>query len=286
MHAACYDPRAMKNVDLHCHSRASDGTLAPAEVVRRGREFGVTTLALTDHDDTSGLAEAAAAAREEGISFVPGVEVSITWEDTTVHVVGLGIDPDDAALAEGLRKVRGGRAERAVRIAEALARVGVKGSLEGAQRYVNNPDLISRTHFARYLVEAGHARDFRSVFNNYLAIGKPGYVRHQWAELGEALRWIGGAGGIPVLAHPARYSFSRPQLRRFLAEFSESGGRGIEVTTSNHTPDECGTFAVLAREFGLLASRGSDFHGPGESRVELGAVPQLPGDLTPVWKEL
>lgn len=277
---------AMENVDLHCHSRASDGLLAPAELVRRAQALGVTTLALTDHDDTSGLEEAAEAAHEACIRFISGVEISVTWNGTTVHVVGLGIDPGESSLAEGLKWVRGGRTRRAARIAEALAGAGIPGSLEGAMTYVRNPELISRTHFARFLAENGYARDVGSVFRNYLVSGRPGYVPHHWSELGDALKWIRSAGGIAVLAHPARYKFTGDELRAFLAEFSDHGGLGIEVMTPNHTPQECATYTALAREFGMLASRGSDFHGPGESRVELGAIAQLPDGLKPVWKEL
>lgn len=276
----------MENVDLHCHSSASDGLLAPAQIVLRALGLGVTTLALTDHDDTSGLEEATEAAREARIRFVPGVEISVTWNGTTTHVVGLGIDPGDLSLADGLKWVRGGRTRRAARIAEALAAAGIPGSLEGAMTYVQNPELISRTHFARFLVENGYARDVGSVFRNYLVSGKPGYVAHEWSELGDAIRWIRGAGGIAVLAHPARYKFTRDQLHAFLGEFCDHGGLGIEVMTPNHTPQECATYSALASEFGMLASRGSDFHGPGESRMELGAIAQLPDGLKPVWKEL
>jgi hypothetical protein len=276
----------MENVDLHCHSRASDGLLAPAEIVLRAQGLGVTMLALTDHDDTSGLEEAMQAAQEARIRFVPGVEISVTWNGTTVHIVGLGIDPEDRSLAQGLKWVRGGRTRRAASIADGLTAAGIPGSLEGAMTYVQNPDLISRTHFARFLVKSGYARDVGSVFRSYLVSGKPGYIPHQWAGLGDALKWIRSAGGIAVLAHPARYKFTREELRRFLAEFSDHGGRGIEVMTPNHTPQECATYAELAREFGMLASRGSDFHGPGESRVELGALPQLPEAVNPVWKAL
>jgi 3',5'-nucleoside bisphosphate phosphatase len=276
----------MENADLHCHSRASDGLLAPGELVRRACQFGVTTLALTDHDDTSGLDEASEAAREAGIRFIPGVEISVTWEEGTVHVVGLGIDPGDGPLSEGLLRVRGNRARRAARIADSLFAAGIPGSLQGALSYVQNPELISRTHFGRFLVQKGYARDLRGVFQNYLTNGKPGFVPHRWVEPGDAVRWINGAGGVAILAHPARYGFSRHRMRRFLAEFSDLGGRGIEVMTANHSTDECITFATLAREFGMLASRGSDFHGPGESRAELGALPPLPDGLKPVWDAL
>jgi len=276
----------MENVDLHCHSRASDGLLAPADLVLRARAKGVTTLALTDHDDTSGLKEAADTAAQQHLRFVPGVEISVTWNDTSVHIVGLGINPEDQALVDGLKWVRGGRTRRAALIAASLADAGIPGTLAGAMSYVRNPDLISRTHFARYLVENGYARDVGSVFRNYLVGGKPGFVPHQWAALSEAVKWIRSAGGIAVLAHPARYKFARDALHRFLAEFSDLGGLGIEVMTPNHTPQDCAVYAALAREFGMLASRGSDFHGPGESRVELGAIANLTEGLEPVWKAL
>ena len=276
----------MENVDLHCHSRASDGLLAPAEIVLRAQGLGVTTLALTDHDDTSGLDEAMGAAHEAHIRFIPGVEISVTWDGTTIHVVGLGIDPGDPLLAEGLKRVRGGRTRRAARIADALTEAGIPGSLEGAMNYVQNPDLISRTHFARFLVETRlRARRGRRVPE------LPGKRQAGLCATPVVRAWRRGQvdpnrGGIAVLAHPARYNFTRDELHRFLAEFSDHGGLGIEVTTPNHTPQECATYAALAREFGLLASRGSDFHGPGESRVELGVLPPLPDGLKPVWKEL
>jgi predicted metal-dependent phosphoesterase TrpH len=277
---------AMENVDLHCHSRASDGLLTPAEVVLRAYDHGVTTLALTDHDETDGLEEAAGAAHDLKLRFVPGVEISVTWNDTTIHIVGLGIARGDAALAQGLQAVRAERPRRAAKMAAGLEAVGISGSLEGAMTYVSNPALISRTHFARFLIGQGHARDMKDVFKNYLVPGKPGYVPHQWADLGDAVKWIIGSGGIAVLAHPGRYALSRPDMRGLLAEFSDHGGQGIEVVTSNHSPEQCAVFTALARELGMYASRGSDFHGPGESRVELGALPPLPDGLKPVWQFL
>lgn len=276
----------MENVDLHSHSRASDGLLTPGDVVLRAHERGVTMLALTDHDETGGLEEAGDKARELRMQFVPGVEISVTWYGTTIHIVGLGITHGDERLTRGLQSVRAERPRRARRMAEGLDAAGIRGSFEGAMAYVSNPALISRTHFARFLVAQGHARDVKDVFRNYLVSGKPGYVPHQWADLGDAVNWIRGAGGIAVVAHPARYAFSPPDMRRFLAEFVDHGGQGIEVVTANHTPEQCAAFAALAREFGMLASRGSDFHGPGESRVELGALPPLPDGLTPVWQVL
>ena len=277
---------AMDCVDLHCHSRASDGLLAPAEVVRRARAHGVTTLALTDHDETSGLLDAARTAAELGMRFVPGVEISASWNDTVVHVLGLGIDAGEVRLGAGLRALRAERPRRATKMAASLAAAGIPGGLEGAMAYAGNPQLIGRAHFARFLIAMGVARDMKGVFQRYLVPGKPGYVPHEWATITDAVSWIEAAGGIAVLAHPARYAFSRGELRRFLGEFVDAGGKGIEVATSNHSREQCASFAALAREFGLLGSRGSDFHGPGESRAELGTLPQLPDGLAPVWSVL
>ena len=273
------------NFDLHCHSISSDGLLAPAALVERARANGVEVLALTDHDEVSGLREARAAGEAAGIRFVDGVEISITWGGIAIHIVGLAIDPDCAVLAEGLREVRHSRSRRAKKIALALEQAGISGSLEGALSYVANPDLISRTHFARFLVEKGYSRDVRAVFQHYLVSGKPGYVPHQWGNLCDALAWIRASGGVAVVAHPGRYKLSPHEMRRFLAEFRECGGAAIEVVTGSHSPEQYGEYARLAHEFGLLASRGSDFHGPGESRIDIGRLPPLPDDLKPVWHD-
>ena len=273
------------NFDLHCHSTISDGVLAPAEVVRRAAANGVSVLALTDHDELAGLAAAADAARADGIRFVPGVEISVTWAETTIHIVGLGLDPTHGELDASLRHLRAGRGRRAERIAVEFDELGIPGTLEGAYGYAENPKLIGRAHFARFLVDCGVARDVASVFRHYLVRGKPGYVPQQWAELAEAVAWIRASGGRAVVAHPGRYKFSREQLRQFLAEFKAAGGEGIEVVTGSHSPDQYVEFARLAREFDLLASRGSDFHGPAESHIDLGRLPPLPSDLKPVWHD-
>ncbi len=272
--------------DLHCHSLVSDGLLAPAEVVRRAAANGAQLLALTDHDDLSGLPEARAAAADRGIRLVNGVEISVTWDDTTIHVVGLGIDADDAALNRGLEGIRRGRQARAGAIAQALEQAGIPGALEGAARHAHNARLIGRSHFARYLVECGMARDVRQVFEHYLVKGKPGYVTHRWASLSEALDWITGAGGMAVVAHPGRYRLSRAQLQRLFGDFRDLGGTAIEVLAGCHNPDQVREFANVARRFGFLASAASDFHGPGESLQDVGALPPLPEDLSPVWHNL
>ena len=273
------------NVDLHCHSTASDGLLKPEELVARAAANGVEILALTDHDGVSGLAEARARAESEGVRFVDGVEISVTWEGSTVHIVGLQIDPQDPVLRSGLESVREGRARRAEKMGEALDAAGIPGSLAGAKTYAENPDLISRSHFARHLVKTGRAPNVRSVFQHYLVKGKPGFVPHEWASLGDAVNWIRASGGIAVVAHPGRYKLPRAELRRFLGEFKAAGGEGIEVVTGSHSPEQYGEFARLAREFEFLASRGSDFHGPEESLADLGRLPPLPADLKPVWHD-
>lgn len=275
------------NADLHCHSTYSDGLLAPADLVLRAQGNGVELLALTDHDEIGGLAEARATADEVKLRFVDGVEVSISWgDDQTVHIVGLAVDPANTALREGLQQIRSGRDARAARMAAELDKAGIHGAYKGALRHVGNPALVSRSHFARYIVEQGHAKDVKSVFDHWLAKGKPGYVEHTWATLDEALRWIVGAGGIAVIAHPGRYRLSKAERHELFGAFKDLGGRGIEVLSGSNKDDEVREFSRIAREFGFLASRASDFHGPGESWIDLGKLPDLPEDLTPVWSQL
>lgn len=246
----------------------------------------MTHLALTDHDDVAGLLEAADSAEACGISLVNGVEISIEWKGTPIHVVGLGFSLTDEALQAGLGDIRAGRVERAQRMSAALDKIGIKGVFEGATRYAENPSLISRAHFARYMVEMGLCKDVRSVFEHYLTPGKPGYVEHRWASLQDALGWIVGAGGVAVVAHPGRYKLSGEKMRAFLAEFKDLGGQAIEVLSGSHSPDHVLHFARLARFFDFYASSGSDFHGPEESYIDLGRLPALPEDLKPVWRAL
>ncbi|MDR2001210.1 MAG: PHP domain-containing protein [Zoogloeaceae bacterium] len=279
--------KAALNADLHCHSMVSDGLLTPADVVRRAQGNGVEFLALTDHDELGGLAEAAAAAQQVGLPFVNGVEISVSWgDDQTIHIVGLGFDREHGSLVEGLAKIRSGRDSRARRIAAELDKVGIGGAYEGALKYVGNPELISRSHFARYIVELGHVKEVKNVFDCWLAKGKPGYVAHPWASMEEALGWIADAGGIAVVAHPGRYRLTRDEIKEMLSKFKELGGVGIEVLSGSHDASHIRNCARFARRYGFLASRGSDFHGPGESWVDLGRLPSLPEDLTPVWTRL
>jgi predicted metal-dependent phosphoesterase TrpH len=274
------------NADLHCHSTISDGTLSPTTLAARARANGVQLWALTDHDEISGQHEAASAAQAQGLDYLTGVEISVTFANTTVHIVGLGFDFDDAPLAYGLQETRGGRGTRAQDMAQQLALAGIPGAYEGALRYAGNPELISRTHFARYLVEQGVCHDTSEVFRRFLTEGKPGFVPHRWARLGDAVRWIREAGGVAVIAHPARYDLTPTEEYALFSEFSQHGGQAVEVVTGSHTPAEYAIYADMAREFGLAASRGSDFHSPQESHTDLGQLPPLPTGLTPVWELL
>ncbi|OYY95889.1 MAG: phosphatase [Hydrogenophilales bacterium 28-61-23] len=270
--------------DLHCHSTASDGVLSPSELVRRASEMGVHVLALTDHDELSGQAEADAVAKEVGLRLIHGVEISVTWGNVTLHVVGLNVDPYDPVLLHGLARNRGGRTERARRIGAELARLGIVGAFEGASALAENKELISRTHFARFLIQRGVAKNMKAVFKKFLVKGKPGYVAHEWASLSEALNWIQAAGGVAVIAHPGRYQIGREKMRLLLGEFRALGGAGIEVVTGSHTPDQVPIYADLALEFDLLASIGSDFHAPGEGGRELGRLTGLPERCKPIWQ--
>ncbi|HRM83111.1 MAG TPA: 3',5'-nucleoside bisphosphate phosphatase [Acidovorax temperans] len=274
------------NADLHCHSVVSDGTLTPEELAARAKANGVELWSLTDHDEIGGQHRAAAAARSQGMAYLTGTEISVTFAGNTVHIVGLGFDPDNTALAQGLAATRAGRGERAQEMAAQLAQVGIHGAYEGALKFVGNPELISRTHFARFLVETQVCRDTNEVFRKYLTEGKPGYVPHRWATLGDAVRWITEAGGLAVIAHPARYKFTANEEYALFSEFKAHGGAGVEVVTGSHTAAEYVTYAAMAEEFGLAASRGSDFHSPDESHTDLGTLPYLPGHLTPIWETL
>ena len=271
------------NADLHCHSVISDGTLTPEALAERAKANGVELWALTDHDEVGGQDRAMAAARTQGLPYLTGTEISITFADKTVHIVGLGFDAHNTQLVEGLRRTRGGRGERAQEMSEGLAKVGIQGAYQGALQFAGNPELISRTHFARFLVETGVCSDTSEVFRKFLTEGKPGFVPHRWARLQEAVQWITGAGGVAVIAHPARYGFSPNEEYALFSEFKAHGGRAVEVVTGSHSSQEAVRYAETALEFDLAASRGSDFHSPDESRIDLGTLPLLPGQLTPVW---
>ncbi len=297
-----YSPNSLivfvQNFDCHNHSIFSDGLLRPRELVELAKKNGCDAVALTDHDNTGGLAEAEAAAVDLQVRFIRGVELSVSWPShspsaetaditpITIHVVGLGINPHDAALVSGIASIRNGRLDRARQMGANLANMGIEGVFEDALALADNKDMIGRTHFARALVARGVASNVGAVFGRFLTSGKPGFVAHQWASLNAAIQWITGAGGVAVLAHPGRYKLSKQEMRVLLAEFRDAGGEAIEVITGSHEKQQYREYAILAREFGFMASRGSDFHGPGESRFNPGTLPLLPTDLVPVWSVL
>lgn len=279
-------PQTYLNADLHCHSVISDGTLTPEQLAQRAVERSVELWALTDHDEVGGQARAAAAAKAAGLDYLTGTEISVSFAGSGVHIVGLGFDADNAALKQGLHETRNGREPRAREMARLLEQAGIPGAYEGALRHAGNPALISRTHFARFLVESGVCKDTYDVFKRYLTEGKPGYVSHVWASLPDAVRWIVDAGGLAVIAHPARYELSKNEEYALFSQFKELGGQGVEVITGSHRPHEYVSYGEMALEFGLAASRGSDFHSPAESQIDLGQLPYLPSQLTPVWELL
>lgn len=272
-------------VDLHCHSVFSDGVLSPAELAERAHAHGVQLWALTDHDELSGLPQAREHAQALGMRFVDGVEISVTWAGQTVHIVGLGIDPGNALLRDSLRDIRAGRQVRARAMGDRLAALGFDQAYEGALPFAGNPELISRTHFARFLVQQGHCADLNDAFRRYLGEGKPAFVPTQWASLAQAVDWILQAGGKAVIAHPGRYDFDDTRYHALYTQFLELGGVGIEVLTGSHSPHEYAVYAQVARTYGFQVSCGSDFHGPREGRIDLGGLPALPSGLTPVWQE-
>jgi len=285
----CCPSYMTRRYDLHSHSLCSDGTLTPTELVERAAAAGINVLALTDHDATDGLAEARIAASRVGVHLVGGVEISVTWGGPTVHVVGLNIDPDHHEFAAGLARLREFRNWRAEEIDRRLAKHRVVGALAGARRHARGA-IVSRTHFARFLVEEGYARGMSQAFRQFLSRGQPGYVPGRWATLEEAVNWIRCAGGQAVIAHPGRYQLSAGKLRRLFEEFRAVGGEAIEVISGSHDPQASAHLASLARDLELLGSLGSDYHGPestsGKDKpwAELGRLPALPSDCIPVWR--
>lgn len=269
-------------IDLHCHSTASDGALAPADLVRRAAEKGVTHLALTDHDTIDGLAEAGAQAHASGIALISGTELSCLWKTQTIHVVGLDFDPHHSEFQSALARQHENRWARARMIVDRLQKLGVSELLEKATAAAGG-DVPGRPHFARVLVEEGKVKDSAQAFKRYLGAGKPGDVKAFWPELAEVVRWITEAGGIAVLAHPRKYKLTATKLRNLVHDFMRAGGRSIEVSTSGQSSGDLGFLAELCRKQDLLASQGSDFHFPGAPWCELGTIMKMPDGLEPVW---
>ena len=271
-------------IDLHCHSTISDGLLSPQDLVAHAAKSGVRVLALTDHDDVGGLAAARQAATQHGVHFINGVEISATWKKRTLHIVGLKIDPDNTALKTALDKVRIGRDERAQEMAAGLAKVGIEGAYDGANA-IAKQSILTRSHFAQFLVQAGHVKDVKTVFKKFLVKGKPGFVDHQWMSLEAAVGLINDSGGSAVIAHPGRYDLGTINMLLLMHEFRGYGGAAIEVVTGSHTPPQYQQFAKIAHQFSLKCSIGSDYHGAGLSYMAMGCVPELPASCVPVWDD-
>lgn len=269
-------------IDLHTHSTASDGRLAPAELVARAAAAGVEVLALTDHDGTDGLDEARQSAIDSGIRFINGIELSVTWNSRTVHIVGLNFDPDYEPLKAGIRSLQSFRETRAREMALKLEKSGIEGAYEGAKRF-SGGKMLGRMHFANFLVDAGYAKNVRNVFKHYLVNNKPGHVTGDWATLEDAVSWITEAGGVAVIAHPARYKLTRTKLRKLIKDFVSAGGQAIEVVSGGHNVNEMKTMACHADDFDLYASAGSDFHDPDFPWIKLGCLTELPPKCKPVW---
>lgn len=272
-----------KKYDLHCHSLASDGTLTPTEVIHRAQQMGVTTLALTDHDTVNGQAEAAKAAVSYDIEFIPGIEISTTWEKKCFHIIGLNIDPEHTALVSGIQQLQSLRTERAKTIAHKLEKKRIPNAFEAVIKAAKG-GMITRAHFASFLVTENHVRSQQEAFDRYLGQGKPAFVSTVWAELDVAIDWINQAGGIAVIAHPLRYRLTASWMKRFLRFFKENGGSGIEVVTGRINPDEISRATAYATQYDLAASVGSDFHSPENQWVELGRLAALPKNIKPVWE--
>ena len=270
-------------IDFHTHSTASDGSLTPGELVKQAAQAGINVLALTDHDGTDGLAEAREMAEHHDMRLLNGIELSVTWNKQTIHIVGLNIDPDYAPLQAGIDKLQQFRAWRAREIADRLAKAGIEGAYQGALKF-SGGKMLGRTHFAHFLVESGYGKNVRSIFKHYLVSNRPGHVSGDWASLQEAVSWIKGSGGVAVIAHPARYKLTRSKLRQLIKDFISAGGQAIEVLSGSHDKNEVKTMARHAQDFELYASAGSDFHNPEFCWIKLGELPPLPAKCKPVWE--
>ncbi len=270
-------------IDLHTHSNRSDGTLSPAELTARAAAAGVDVLALTDHDSTAGLEEAARAGKPLGVRLVPGVEISASWRSQAIHVLGLWIDPESALLRRALEAQADRRRLRLDKICAHLAAIGLPGAqIKAASQSAEG--LPTRSHVAQALVKLGHAKSIEDAFRRYLGRGRAAAIAADWPALGEVVGWIRGAGGCAALAHPMRYALSSGARRGLLEDFKESGGSAIEVVTGGNAAHHIDACAALALRYGLCATVGSDFHDPERAWNPLGRLAKLPDCVIPAWK--
>jgi predicted metal-dependent phosphoesterase TrpH len=270
------------NVDLHCHTNLSDGSLPPKELIKLAIEREIDVLAITDHDNIDCYSEITFP--NDDITLISGIEFSTTWNNIGVHIVGLNMDLNNAELLEGIRFQSVAREKRAQLIDDKLHQLGIKGSLEGAKRFSSGKQ-VGRPHFAQYLVEVGAVTNIQQAFKRYLGAGKAGDIKQQWASLGDVVSWIRGAGGVAVLAHPIKYKMTRTKLCRLLEDFIELGGEAMEVISGTQTVSDTQSMSRLCKQYNLLASRGSDFHALGQPWAALGMASELPDDCKPVWSK-
>ncbi|PXY92161.1 phosphatase [Gilliamella apis] len=271
-------------VDLHSHTTASDGILTPSELVKRAADNQINMLAITDHDTIKGLLEAKAAIERDNlpVKLIYGVEVSTMWKNNEIHIVGLNIDIQNSHLLELLTAQEQSRIDRAISISEKLAKVSIDNAYEQAQQF-SKGDIVSRAHFARFLVANNYVKDIKRAFKKYLGKSGYAYVPAKWCSIADAVNAIHAAGGQAVLAHPTRYDLTLTKLKLLISEFKSYGGDGIEVSQSRQTQDDLQRLAKLANEFELLASQGSDFHDL-LNYLDLGKTTPLPGSVTPIWQ--
>ena len=272
-------------IDLHSHSFYSDGVLSPSEVVKLASHAGCELFSLTDHDTTEGSAEAKLEADKLNLSLINGVEISAFWRNMAIHILGLGIDINNDILQTGLEHNQKLRKERAEKIALSLWRSGIKDALEKTQSF-SKTDMLTRTHFAQMLINEGYCKDMKAVFRRYLTGKKPGGVGVEWKGFDEVVHWIHAAGGKALIAHPLRYRMTNTKIKKLLIDFKEVQGDGLEVVTGTSTEEEVKLSNQWAKDYNLLASCGSDFHGWPNQRVRIGNLKDLPDPEKAVWRYL
>jgi len=269
--------------DLHTHTTESDGKFTPDELITQAEIAGIDVLAITDHDTISGLAKAYQAVLNKNISLISGVELSVSWCNRSFHIVGLNINPENNLLVDSLAEHKQQRESRAIKIGEQLDKCGIPNAYDGAKQLASD-EAITRNHFARFLVNNGHAKNINDVFKKYMVKNKPGYVKTHWINMEDGIDLLNQSGGTAVLAHPLRYKLTGTWIRKLLTAFKQAGGLGIEIVTGNSTQNEVLLAADYARHFELSGSVGSDFHGHENNGIHLGKLNKLPKDIVPVWE--
>lgn len=272
-------------IDLHCHSTFSDGLHSPEDLLSLAINNGVRCLALTDHDTLDGLSDlhkAASAVADHPITIINGIELSVNWKKHLIHILGLNLrDPDK--LSDLIQAQKSLRFERAQQIALKLESLDVDQAFDKVLEIVGH-EGIGRPHFAQLLLNEGRVKDIQQAFKKYLGRGKPAYVPTKWIAMEEAIAGIHEAGGAAVIAHPLHYGLTKTALSEFIQAFKAGGGDGMEVVSGWMSGTQREELAAFCQRYDLLASSGSDFHGQGISRVDVGKQLPLPDHCTPIWQ--